>query len=368
VSTRIIKAELQDDADIRALLRESPVNGSIRIAFSREPSYFEAVTVEGSVVDTLICRCNEDARVVGLGSRAEKRVFINGRPGTAGYLGGLRILPEYRSGMVLARGYRELQRAHVLGKARLYITSIVEDNEEAYELLTSQRAGLPVYDDYGKYYTMALKPAHKPRRQSSAGMMVRRATPGDIPAILHYLKSYAHQRQFYPCYEARDFDAGLLRGLRAHDLYVCMQGHVLRGCMGLWDQSEFRQQTVHGYVGLLRLLRPAWNAYARVAGIPALPRTGSKMQPALLSMWHIRDEDRNVFNALLDVCLGDAAERRDCDFVLLGMHERDPLLAHARKRRHYPFVSRILLVYWSDGTSDRQALDTRPPYFELGGL
>src|SRR5262245_42644858 len=45
----------QDDADLRRLMRETPVTGAVSVAFAREPSFFFAAGVEGDT-DTVIAR------------------------------------------------------------------------------------------------------------------------------------------------------------------------------------------------------------------------------------------------------------------------------------------------------------------------
>jgi hypothetical protein len=73
-----------------------------------------------------------------------------------------------------------------------------------------------------------------------------------------------------------------------------------------------------------------------------------------------------VFADLLDHCLGRLA-RLPVDYLMLGLHEADPMLPIARSRGR-AYVTRLFLVCWDDGDPLRASLDKRPPYLELGGL
>jgi hypothetical protein len=131
-----------DDEDLRRVLSLTPMEGRIRVAFAREPSYFAAASVDGNQLQVGVCRDKATGHVVGMGSRSVSRRYVNGRPQPVGYLSGLRLLPEYRGqGGLLARGYKFLRQLHADNAARFYLTTISEDNEPAQRGL--KRSGGP---------------------------------------------------------------------------------------------------------------------------------------------------------------------------------------------------------------------------------
>ena len=77
--------------------------------------------------------------------------------------------------------------------------------------------------------------------------------------------------------------------------------------------------------------------------------------------------DPTVFRALLDALLSKTAGGA-ADYFLLGLHAQDPLLPIARRYRATVYTTRLYLVCWDDGEALRAALDSRPPYLELGAL
>jgi hypothetical protein len=81
-------ATSEDDAQLRRLLRENAISGSISVTLEREPSFFGAAAVEGREHQTVVAL--EQDRIVAAGSISARHRFINGQPMRVGYLGALR--------------------------------------------------------------------------------------------------------------------------------------------------------------------------------------------------------------------------------------------------------------------------------------
>jgi hypothetical protein len=356
---RIELATEDDDADLRRVLAETPMPGRVTVSFRREPSYFAAAEVDGHFRQVVAGRDLDTGRLIGFGSRSVRRVYVNGRPTDVGYLSALRLLAEHRNLGLVARGYAHFRKLHADGQAQLYLTTIAEGNDRALDLLTSGRAGLPAYHPAGRYCTLAIPRVRSPRGQAD----IRPATPDDLPAILDFLQTHGPTRQFFPCYMAADFFGthGALRGLRPADLLLAWQSGRLVGTLGSWDQSGYRQAVVHGYRGLLRWTRPLVNGWQWLHGRPALPRAGGALRHRIAALPVVADHVPDVLTALLAAATGG-------EYLLLGLHERDPLLPAARRYSTAEYVTRLFVVCWSDGEACRDALDGRVPYLEAGSL
>src|SRR5262245_12807104 len=209
-----------DDGDLRRVLAETPMPGWVSVAFRREPSYFAAAVVDGRFRQVGVARDCADGRVVGLGSRSVAPRYVNGRPEPVGYLSGLRLLEAHRNRGLAARGYTYFKKLHEDGRARLYLTTIAEDNLAARALLTSRRAGLPPYHPAGRFLTAAIPLTRRAAPRPPAGVEVRPAESEDLPEVLSFLREAGPARQFFPCYEAGDFftPGGCFRDLWPADL------------------------------------------------------------------------------------------------------------------------------------------------------
>ena len=366
MSVRLDMAARGDDASLRALQRGMPMPGAVEIAYLREPSFFGALAVEGRESTVIVARDEASGAVIGQGCLALKPAWVNGRREWIGYLSSLRIEPSYR-GAILFRGYQMLRELHHGdGRARLYLTTIVEGNTAAQRLLESGRAFIPRYHNRGRFLSLALATRQRTRAETPAGVTIRAAVNADLPRLFSFWREHGRSRQFFPDYEAADLDSGLLRGLNIADILVAEADTRIAGTIALWCQRRFRQHLVTGYATSLSLFRPLYNGAARLAGYPTLPPIGTVLDFAYLALCCVAGDERTIFAALLAAAL--ARGRGRWPFLMAGMHEHDPLLPELERYRRLAYPSRLYIVAWEDGEAALAGLDGRVPYLELGAL
>jgi hypothetical protein len=198
---------------------------------------------------------------------------------------------------------------------------------------------------------------------------VRPATHADLDTLLEFLERVGPARQFFPRYRASDFfqQQGTFRDLSPPDLLLAFRGGRVVGTLGGWDQHRFRQTVVNGYDGPMRWMRPVYNGWARLRGRPRLPSPGEHLRYMVAALPVVENDDRDVFAALLEALLARSSNR-DCDYLLLGLHETDALLPLVKKRGTTSYVTRLYHACWEDGEELRSRLDGRPSYLELGCL
>ncbi len=362
-------ATQNDDAALRGVLAQTPMEGRISVAFSREPSFFDAAAVEGRFHQVVLGREQNGGHVVGFGVRSIGDRFINGVAQPVGYLSGLRILPAHRSGALLARGYRFFRELHADARAQLYLTTIAEGNQTALDLLTCGRGGLPAYHPAGRFHTLAIPVRRRSvRRRVPRDLDIRPANAGDLPALIEFLNAHGPDRQFFPVFRTEDLGrGGLLHGLDVSDLLLCHRGSKLVGILAGWDQQAFRQNIVCGYRGALRWTRPMWNAWAGLAGLPKLPAPGHGFRSLTAALPLVVDNNPQVFATLLGALLAKARAQA-VDYLLLGLHETDPLWPFAKNFGGICYTTLMFIVCWDDGEAEFRQLDRRVPYLELGSL
>ncbi len=408
-----------DDADLRHILANTIMAGQIGLSFCREPSYFEAAVVEGRFRQVVAARDLDSGRLVGFGARSVSRRYLNGQPADVGYLSSLRLLPGFRGSNLIARGFAYFRRLHADGRARLYLTTISEDNQAALQVLaqrqvrqgqgtqgrgTQGRAGLPCYHPWGRYHTLVIPlrqsnadsvtnppsidgvTRRSPRKPSADGALcrVRPARGADLPQLLRFLARAGARRQFFGCCRQSDFQVGdfqvgelqgdefqdgeaMFRSLRLENLLLAIRDDRIVGCLGGWDQSGFRQSVVRSYGAALRWTRPIYNLWAAVRRWPPLPRPGERLRYWTAALPLVEGDDLDVFTRLLQA-VRSHLDRSAGDYLLLGLHQRDPLLPVARRCSTLEYTTQLFVVCWPDGETDLSELDDRPPYLELGQL
>ena len=104
-----------DDADLRRLLRENPIAGSISLSFEREPNYFDASVVEGDFHQTIVARESDSGNVIAFGNRSIRPLYVNGEIQDIGYMSQLRVNPRiwqrHVSGARLGGRFQKISRA-----------------------------------------------------------------------------------------------------------------------------------------------------------------------------------------------------------------------------------------------------------------
>lgn len=325
-------ATAADDTELCRLLREIQMAGQIEVAFTREPGYFNAAQVEGEKVDVLVARDRATGQIVGLGSRAEKNCYLNGQSDRIGYLSGLRCKKEYRRGTLVGRGYRFLKNLHQAGDVKFYLTSIIEDNLVAKNVLTSGKAGLPTYKDFGRFHTLAIRPQKVSFKKNPANLRIRKAHKADIIRVTEFLNRNAMRRQFFPIYEMRHFDNndGLLKNMRLSDVYLATNKGRLVGTLAVWDQKSFKQCLIKNYSRGIKTIRPFFNLYAKIGKRPELPKPGSILNYLTLALISVENDDSAIFETLFRHALHDVSKVEHLHSVMVGFHERDPFLPIAK--------------------------------------
>lgn len=348
-----------DDAALREMLRELPVPGAIEVTYRREPDYFLGCASHGSFCQVVVARHQD--RVAALACRAARRRFVDGRPQTVGYLGQLRVLPRYRSLSVLVDGFRYFRELHGDGRTGFYLTTIIEGNHRAEQLLVHKsRPSLPLYRPWGRLYTLALFS----RRQTRWADGVRSAQATEATQLAKFLNRHGSSRQFSLAWQSEDFDGHL--GPRPQDFLILEGEHGWQGVVAVWDQS-CKQTVVESYPRSWGWSRSLVNG---VLGGQTLPPTGQELPMAYLTGLSLCDP--NAFKPLISSALARARQLGK-GFLMLGLHEDDPLLQQARSFLHLPYISRIYTVHFDaqKGRSDAQkgGFDAaRVPYLEIATL
>jgi hypothetical protein len=363
----ITLAELGDDAELRALLRDNPMKGSMEVTFEREPDFFSACAIRGNLCQVGVGRDLESGRIVGLGTRSIADAFVNGRRAEFGWLSDLRLHPAYRGGTLVARGYRFLRQLHRDGRVELYGTVIFQDNQTALQTIAATRAGLPAYHDLGVIHCPGIN-LRRRKPVISASCEIVRGRRELLPEIVDCLNRNNARKQFAPVHDVESFIRGKRwKDFQPSDFYVARRSNRVVGVVGRWDQSGFKQTRVISYGKRLGWVVPAANAVQALLGAPSFPKAGQYVPFFYVSFIAIDQDDAGVFRALLRQVYNDAVGS-SFRYAIVGLHERDPLLAVLKDYSLTPFAGRLFCVCFADGEPAYRTLDGRVPYVEAATL
>lgn len=350
-----------DDAGLVALMRSVAMPGPMRLSFGCEPSFFQALQVEGG--DPVVVVAEEAGEIVGAGSATTRRVYLNGEVAVSRYLSALRIAPHARRSLALARGFARLRGELATRPAALTFTSILADNAPALAHLAAGRRSLPVYEPLHTCVTRIFPVARSRRRAAHArGIEIGTASAAEIAG---FLLRHGPARNFFPVVGASDLAGAAdsaTPGLRAEDIAVARDGTRIRGVLGCWNVMPRRQVLVQGYAPWLRMARHWLNACARLTACPALPPAGQPLRLAYGALGLVDDGDAAIFRALLDAALARAAGL-GLDYFVLTLPEGDGLASALSDLPRRELRSRIFRVRIG-ASDDGPAPDGRPVHAE----
>ncbi len=358
-----LASEAEDEA-LRALLRRIAMPGNITLSFQREPSFLLAEQAGSIVSQVMVCKDRTKDLIVGMGSRSVRNVYIDGKPAQVGYLSMLRGIPEARGNIALARGYRYLRELHADGAVPYYFTTILDDNTEAKNLLTSARGGLPVYKPLAQLITYLI-PLRRNRFHKSVSNAVNRVNEHQLAQAVAFLQQWNSQYQFAPVYTLADIlgQSKLLPAFCRENFYVYQEKGNICGTLGVWDQQSFKQTVVTTYSRKMQWLRPFYNLYAVISGIPGLPSTRSEIKVLYASFL---SGSEIAFEALLNQVLKDWSSK-GYDYLSIGVCADNPLAQIASRYAKQRIFSTVYIVYWRDENATLPDADS-PVHVEIATL
>ncbi len=361
----------QDDPALRRLLAANAMPGRITVTFEREPNYFLGCRTMGRFCQVLVGR-RPDGGVAAVLCRATQPRFVNGQIREIGYLGQLRVDGPFRGRWALQQGLAALRSLHADGRASHYLVAISDENRIARGVLVKHpRPSFPQMREIAHLHTLGII-LRRPKATIRSPYTIERGSAGALTEIVAFVNRCGAQRQFFPVYSIRDFNApaGLVRGFDVHDFIIARQKRRIVGVIGLWDQSAYKQTIVQSYSGALRQIRPLYNLGARLFGAQPLPAPGEHIRSAYASFICIAGngaDHTDIFRALLRRVYNLAARRRYAH-LMLGLAEQDPLLPVAQEYAHITYTSRLYLACWRGDEKMLPPLDDRVPYIEIAAL
>jgi hypothetical protein len=313
-------ATAADDEEIRGLLRAVPMQGRLRIGFSREPSYFACRAPAGIEERTLLAR--RDGRLISVGAWSLREVWLRGEPVVAGYLHGLRMASGTAGSMgILRAGYLELARQVGGTPAQGWFTSVAADNARARRVFESRAGGLPRYRRMTEYLTRVVP---VPRR----GGVMHEARVESRDELTGFLQREGARHDLALTWDEARWRALEQSGFTADDVVEVRRGGRIVAAAGVWNQSSWKQVVVDGYPRWLRCMRPIVGLGAACLGWPGLPAQGGRVPLAPVFPFAVAEGWDGVMPDLWRG-LEAKARSRGIAWLALGLDSSDSLWQRA---------------------------------------
>lgn len=359
-------AESTDRALLSALQQVDTMKGWIQIGHETDPAILVGGNPANPYLQTIIGTRN--GRPAGMACRTVYDRYVNGHVAPVGYLSGLRSFPDARKGFGLARGYAFARKLHQDGRCRYYLSTIMEDNGYAQDMLTGGRAGLPSYRFLERYVTCVFHLPRRPKSGFQCGPIEVRRGGISREELNRFYQELGPKQQFFPVFSKSQWKIGHLANLHPDDFYLAYRDGQLIAAAARWDRRREKRTILRSYIPWLRTVRPLANIALGIAGHHPLPEAGHELSVFYLSYLRVEENDPCICRSLLNAAFHDPANH-DFQFFIAGFPSRDPLLEAVRWFPVTRLHSRIYLVYWPEDADAADAIgDNLPVHLEAALL
>jgi len=329
-----------DTALIDEMLLESPMQGWVRLVFSLGGQGVPGAESGKNII--LVKEKKTPHTPAALYALERMRLHIDGMPSDVVYLGLLRVRPAFRGKIAVLRdGFASIPFfTKAFDLPDRYFTSIGADNSPARRILEANLKLLPRYAFQGEMRSMAFATAIG----RDYGLL-ETARDEDWPELEQFFNGLAKKCQYAPVLD-KDVLIRHAGELNIQDFFLLRQNGRLRACLALWDRHRSRGINVAGYRQPLEALRPAYNLWAHVRGLPALPRPGIELRSIGLAFAALAPETMPLARQYLLEALHKARHLKKATTALIGLGAQNPLLETLGKLPHFSYFTRIESVDW----------------------
>jgi predicted N-acetyltransferase YhbS len=333
----IRQASEADNDELIALTRMTPMDGAISLRIDREPDFFALLRLRGKSKVFVAVR---GPQVIGCISAARRTAYISGVPETIAYIGDMKVHPSFSGSLVAVRLIRALEADLRLNGIDLCFCVAADGNHRVMPLFEG-RLGMPRWVRLGRFLVNGLVPS--PFTSYSKYYSIDAAQAADMPAITTLLDRFHRTRQFAPQL-AEDEIAKTLSNSPEEPFprtFVARRGHRVVATLTLCDTAPVKRNV------LLNAPVPLKAALAllRVVAAPfpgfRVPRMGQALRLLTSRYAACQDGHHPALEALLSLARAEAF-RHGFSFLMLGLHESDPLRSLVRGIPRFTFSSLAL--------------------------
>ena len=326
-----------DNATLLALTQSTPMAGNISLRIDRDPDFFALLRLRGEGKVYVAVRGRE---VIGCISAALRTAYVSGVPETVAYVGDMKVHPRFSGTRIALRLIQTLE-AHLRSVGIDLCFSVVADGNQRVMPLFEGRLGIPRWASLGRFLVDELIPS--PFLGRSRQHCIESAEAADLPAITMLLERFQRSRQFAPQLSKDDL-ARTLSGQREEPfskMLVARNRGSIVATLSLHDTREVKRNVLIDASASLRCAL----ALLRIAAAPLpgfrVPRIGEPLRVLYARFVACEEGHEQALQALVAMARAEAFRRR-FTFLVIGLHERDPLRSLVRGIPRFTFSSLAL--------------------------
>lgn len=343
-----------DDAGLRRILRQSAFGTRVVFTLEREPSFFDAEGILGESTRTGVLTTDRSGPPLGLVSRSAVWVYLGGNMRRVGFVHTAR-LPQKGT---LAATTAFLRSVRDPDDAPFDILPILEDEAGLRDALLKPVRGRPPVRLAGSVTVFLISVRAVDLRHVSPATGV--ASNALVPRILACLERNGRRVALAQVWRTLDFEGPVRRrGLELSDLRLHVEEGEVRGCIGIWDQTSFKQAVVRAYPrsgSIWTLIGKRSDSRRRYF----LPAEGSPLRYATISHLAVDGDSPGIFRSLVAAATVEARRRR-LDHIALVLGKGDPLADVLRDFvPAWELPVDLLAILWGGAEAELSAMEAGP--------
>jgi hypothetical protein len=310
------------------------MHGVISLRIDRDPDFFQLLHMRGQAKAFV---ATVEHRIVGCISVVYQSVFVGGEPQTIGHVRDLKVHPSLHGSRVALTLIKTLLDYLRTQDADLYFCIVTEGNTKVLPLLQG-RLGIPKFESLGRFLISAMLPS--PLQPSGKRYTIETAREDDVQDVCRLCNAFNKSYQLAPVLTASEFasPAGSAGDDSPMRRLVARQDGTIRATLCAFDTSGAKQNVVMGMPIILRTAMRALRLSSKVFPFWTFPNIGDVVHILYLRNAAFEDGHHHALRMLLQRVRNEAF-REKYSFVVIGMHERDPLRFLVHGLPKFTFVS-----------------------------
>lgn len=321
-------ADAADNEELSGLFASISMESDLDLSIRRDPDFFALYRIQGGAWECWVAETERGLR--GLGAIVVRDGYLGGRPTKIGYLGDLRVAPDFQGQKLVPRFYGPvLHDAAERFGCDVFLTTVIASNQHAMRALTGPRAraaGIPPYHLVRAFDIRALHlTIPMPRLRSR--FTVEHATSRSVGEIAAFLDDDNRARPFGYALGEQELRRRLDEWptLDPASFYLARdETGALMGCVAVWDPSRVKRTVVRDYRGRMVRVQRGYNVAAKMLRFAPMPDPGSELRYAYATHVSVPSDDPRVLRALVHRIYSDQ-RKTGRSFIAFCVFDGDPL-------------------------------------------
>jgi GNAT superfamily N-acetyltransferase len=320
-----VRSALPDDNEqLVALTRLTPMHADITICIQRDPDFFSLLKKKGN---SEVLVAEEQGRIIGCVSIVKQEMVFSDKSIPVHYLCDLKVHPDHR-GKKLGTMLCHAMKDHLIScNADLVFCTVADGNQKVMPIVFG-KGGIQGGIDMGLFYVLQMVP--KKTYLSTNGIQCEPFT--DITQIHDFY------RQFNKRYSlSQALVADLFSG--CYHFRAVKNGETV-AMISLFDPISMKQNVLLDFPWYYQVVFKFLSVARPVLKTPYLPKKGEAIRILYVKAFGYLPDSENSFLSILDYTLKHAY-LQNYSFLSIALHEHDPVRTKLKNYTSFPFKSKL---------------------------